>query len=354
MSPALSLRVIGRMVAENMKWMRLLILSLFILFLAFLWRQHHQVFLDSVPAPSDGETPSVTNEPIIALPGSLELAGKKVALGEKLFNDPQLSRDDSISCASCHALAKGGTDQKARSAGIGGRVGSINTPTVFNASLNFKQFWDGRADSLEEQIEGPTHNPDEMGSDWTEITNKLEKSASYVKEFRDAYPDGIQTRNIKDAIATFERSLITPNSRFDQYLGGASGALTDEEKEGYRLFKAYGCVSCHQGVNIGGNLFQKFGVIGDYFADRGHITKSDWGRFNVTGDEADRYVFKVPSLRNVALTPPYFHDGSAKQLEDAVTTMSRYQLGHPLTLPERDAIVKFLKTLSGEYKGTGL
>jgi cytochrome c peroxidase len=334
-----------------MKWIQLLILSLFILFLALLWRQHQQVFLDSASTSSDGVTPNVTTEPIMPLSDAPELEGGKVALGEKLFNDPQLSHDDSISCASCHALSKGGTDQKARSSGIGGKVGPINAPTVFNASLNFKQFWDGRANTLEAQVAGPIHNPDEMGSNWVEVVGKLEKSSSYVKEFSDIYPDSIQINNIKDAIATFERSLLTPNSRFDQYLSGVSNALTDEEKEGYRLFKTYGCVSCHQGVNIGGNLFQKFGVIGDYFTDRGFETKADWGRFNVTGDEADRYVFKVPSLRNVALTPPYFHDGSAKQLEDAVTTMSRYQLGHLLMTTERDAIVKFLKTLSGEYKG---
>jgi cytochrome c peroxidase len=147
--------------------------------------------------------------------------------------------------------------------------------------------------------------------------------------------------------------LITPNARFDKYLRGESQALTDEEKQGYQLFKSYGCVSCHQGINIGGNLFQKFGLMGDYFAAR-RVSKADFGRFNVTGSEADKFVFKVPSLRNVALTPPYFHDGSAKQLEDAVTIMSVYQLGRPLTISERDAIVKFLKTLSGEYKGKTL
>jgi cytochrome c peroxidase len=337
-----------------MKRLRLLILALSLILLARFWQQHHQVLLNSEGASGETFTAGLTNEPIRPIPFSLALDEKKVALGEKLFNDPQLSRDDSISCASCHALSKGGTDRAALSSGIGGQLSLVNAPTVFNSSLNFKQFWDGRAQSLEEQIDGPTHNSREMGSNWTEIIKKLEKSPDYVKDFSGLYPNKIQSDNIKDALATYERSLITPNSRFDQYLRGESHALTDEEKQGYQLFKTYGCVSCHQGLNVGGNLFQKFGVIGDYFADRGHLTKADWGRFNVTGDETDKFVFKVPSLRNVALTPPYFHDGSANQLEAAVTVMSVYQLGHPLTTAERDAIVKFLKTLSGEYKGKAL
>lgn len=331
-----------------------LILTLAFILLAMFWQQHHQAFLNPEGAPHEAFTSGLTNEPITPIPLSLELDDKKVVLGEKLFNDLRLSRDDSISCASCHSLTKGGTDRMALSPGIGGQVGAINVPTVFNSSLNFKQFWDGRAQSLEEQLDGPTHNPVDMGSDWAEIIKKLEQSPDYVKDFSDIYPGKIQSDHIKDAIATYERSLITPNSRFDQYLRGESNALTDEEKQGYQLFKTYGCVSCHQGLNMGGNLFQKFGIIGDYFADRGHITKVDWGRFNVTGDEADKFVFKVPSLRNVGLTPPYFHDGSAKQLDAAVTIMSVYQLGHPLTSLERNAIVKFLKTLSGEYKGKAL
>lgn len=337
-----------------MKWLGLLILSFFLILVVIFWPLRQQAFPNSAGAHHEAITTGLINEPIMPIPLSLELNEKKIALGEKLFNDPQLSRDDSISCASCHALSRGGTDRVALSSGVGGQIGSINSPTVFNSGFNFKQFWDGHAQTLEDQIDGPTHNPVEMGSNWTEIIKKLEQSPGYVKDFSETYADKIQADHIKDAIATYERSLITPNSRFDRHLRGESNALTDEEKEGYRLFKTYGCVSCHQGLNIGGNLFQKFGIIGDYFAARGHITRADWGRFNVTGDEADRYVFKVPSLRNVALTPPYFHDGSAKRLDEAVTVMSVYQLGHPLTTSERDAIVKFLISLSGEYKGKAL
>jgi cytochrome c peroxidase len=336
-----------------MKWLSLLIFTLFFFLAGFLWQQHHYAFQTTEVVDEEKEVAGLTGEPIMPVALLVKLDEKKVNLGEELFNDPRLSRDNSISCASCHSLEKGGTDQLALSTGIGGKTGVVNAPTVFNSVYNFKQFWDGRAETLEEQIDGPTHNPLEMDSNWTEIIAKLEASPNYVQAFSAIYADKIQGDNIKNAIATFERSLITPNARFDRYLRGQDNALTDEEKQGYQLFKSYGCVSCHQGVNIGGNLFQKFGLMGNYFAGR-KVLKSDFGRFNVTGNEADKYVFKVPSLRNVALTAPYFHDGSASQLEDAVMTMSFYQLGRPLTLNERDAIVKFLKTLSGEYKGKTL
>lgn len=335
------------------KWLQILIILFVVSLLILVWKrqgtQEH--------AALERETTTdiaMTNEPITALPTSVDLDQRKVSLGQRLFNDAQLSRDNSISCASCHALDKGGTDRLTHSVGIGNQSGSINAPTVFNSSFNFRQFWDGRAQSLEEQVDGPTHDPVEMASNWLQIVEKLSKSDSYVRDFRASYSDGIQSANVRDAIANFERSLITPNSRFDRYLRGESNALSSQELDGYRLFKDYGCASCHQGINAGGNLFEKFGVMGDYFAKRGHVTRADLGRFNLTKLEADRYVFKVPSLRNVALTPPYFHDGSVERLEDAVTIMSAYQLGRPLTTIETEAIVKFLRTLSGEYQGKTL
>jgi cytochrome c peroxidase len=336
-----------------MKWTNLLILIIGLFLLVVFW-QYHQAPQDPVMTLARARAAGASNEPIVPLPASFESDGRKVALGEKLFNDSLLSSDGTVSCASCHSLTEGGTDRLPRSVGVAGRIGSINAPTVFNSGFNSRQFWDGRAGTLEDQIDGPTHNPLELGSNWAQILEKLARSPEYVREFGAIYPDGIQERNVKAAIAAFERTLVTPNSRFDRYLNGEGDALTEEEKEGYRLFKIDGCVSCHQGINVGGNLFQKFGVMGDYFADRGRVTKADLGRFNVTGEEADRYVFKVPSLRNVELTAPYLHDGSAERLEDAVTIMSVYQLGRPLTVPERDAIVKFLKTLTGEYKGRAL
>ncbi len=304
-----------------------------------------------------GATPRVcmaqSGEPIKPIPLEPQLDLRKVALGDRLFHDKRLSKDNSLSCASCHDLSKGGVDGLPSSIGIGGAKGPINAPTVFNSSLNFRQFWDGRAASLEEQVAGPVHNPKEMGSNWTEVLGKLAQDGPLVGEFKATYRDGLQTRNIQDAIAVFERSLTTPNSRIDKYLKGDQKALSPDELLGYQLFKAYGCVAC-QGVNIGGNMFQTFGVMGDYFEKRGNTTVADLGRYNVTKSEADKHVFKVPSLRNVALTAPYFHDGSAKTLNDAVDVMFKYQLGRPASAQDKKLIVKFLHTLTGEYKGRPL
>lgn len=299
--------------------------------------------------PSAAEYITTSKEPIRPIPMHIQLDENKVALGRKLFHEPKLSHDDNIACSNCHDLSTAGTDGMALSIGINETVGFFNAPTVLNSGFNFRQFWDGRAGSLEEQIEGPIHQSFEMGSSWPEVIGKLERDASYVQAFAAFYPDGIKSDNIKDAIATFERSLYTPNSRLDRYLRGDAKALSPEEEEGYRLFKSFGCVACHQGIGVGGNMFQVFGIMGNYFADRGNIKEIDLGRFNITGDEEDRYVFKVPSLRNVALTAPYFHDGSVERLQDAVRIMARYQLGHKLISREIELLTKFLGTLTGEY-----
>lgn len=298
--------------------------------------------------PPEPEIPAATGEPISPLPQAIALDSRKVSLGNLLFHDKRLSHDDSLACAGCHALDKGGADGLPRSRGIGGQTSDTNAPTVFNSGFNFKQFWDGRADTLEQQIDGPVRHPKELGSNWPEIIAKLGQSADYRRRFADIYRDGIQAANIKDAIATFERALVTPNSRFDRYLRGDARALTAAELEGYRLFKSYGCVACHQGVNVGGNMFARFGVMRDYFKDRGNITPADRGRFNVTGDLLQMHVFRVPSLRNVALTAPYFHDGSVRTLAQAVEIMGKYQLG--VTIPPHDVahMVAFLNTLTGD------
>ena len=298
-----------------------------------------------------------SSEPIQPIPRGIILDERKIALGESLFHDPRLSHDDTVSCANCHQLDQGGDDGLARSLGIGGAEGLVNAPTVFNSGLNFVQFWDGRAATLEEQIDGPVHNSLEMGSNWPEIIGKLKRDPDYVAAFERIYEDGIQSDTIKDSIATFERSLITPNSRFDRFLLGEAGAITDKERAGYELFRSYGCSSCHQGRNVGGNMYQKLGVIGNYFADRADVTdvtEVDYGRFNVTGEQIDRFVFKVPSLRNVELTAPYLHDGSVETLKAAVEIMAKYNLGRPITAENTNAIVAFLKTLTGEYKGKPL
>lgn len=293
-------------------------------------------------------------EPILPIPLRIVLDPKKVSLGESLFHDPGLSGDGSIACASCHNLNTAGVDGLSVAVGIKGRLGNTNTPTVFNSGFSFRQFWDGRAKTLEAQIDGPLHNVVEMASSWPKIIAKLEHSPAYVSSFSASYEDGITSDNIKDAITTFERSLYTPNSRFDQFLRGDKNAITAEEHEGYRLFKRFGCASCHQGVNVGGNMYQRFGVMVDYFSEGQRITEVDRGHYNVTRNEADKHLFKVPSLRLAALTPPYFHDGSAATLEGAIAIMGWYQLRRRLQTHEIALIVKFLQTLPGEYNGAFL
>jgi cytochrome c peroxidase len=292
----------------------------------------------------------VNGEAILPLPPPPLLSPEKVALGEKLFFDKRLSADNSTACVSCHDFARGGSDQSRVSQGVGGKLGNVNAPSVFNAALNFVQFWDGRAATLEDQASGPVHNPLEMASSWTQVIPKLEQEAGYRGAFAHIYPQGITKDTVVDAIAAYERTLITQGSRFDRFLRGDRKAINALEEAGYRRFLDYGCSSCHQGILLGGNMFQRFGVIGDLFEGRA-VTPSDLGRFNVTGREEDRYVFKVPSLRNVAVTAPYFHDGSAATLEEAVTIMARYQLGRGLSEPDIVAITAFLRTLSGEWQG---
>jgi cytochrome c peroxidase len=225
---------------------------------------------------------------------------------------------------------------------------------VFNATLNFRQFWNGRADTLESQIHEVVKSPSEMGSNWEHVVQVLAADPGYRSAFGNAYPDGVTMNNVQNALATYERTLLSSNSRFDQYLLGDTDILTTEEKYGYQRFKEYGCIACHQGVNIGGNMFQKFGVMGDYFKVRGNPTDADLGRYLVTQDEEDRNVFKVPSLRNVAVTAPYFHDGSANTLEEAVDVMFTFQLGRIPSAEDKTLIIKFLKTLTGEWGGKPL
>ncbi len=288
----------------------------------------------------------LSNEPLKPLPVK-QLVAVKVALGEKLFNDKRFSKDNSIACVSCHSLSEGGADRKVRSLGVGNAVGEVNSPSVLNAAHNFRQFWDGRAATLEEQVGFVVENPVELASDWPSVLGKLNADDALLAEFKKIYPAGIDKASVIDAIATYERSLPS-DSRFDLYLRGDVNAISAEEKAGYEKFKAYGCVACHQGINVGGNMYQTFGVMGDYFKDRGSLTKADNGRFNVTGKEADRHMFKVPSLRNVALTPPYFHDGSAATLAAAVDVMFKYQLGRQAPEKDKTLIIKFLNALSGK------
>ncbi len=293
-------------------------------------------------------------EPIQPIPFQIAVDRNKVLLGEKLFQDVRLSRNKQISCSSCHNLSTGGVDRLTYSMGVNGSRGEVNTPTVLNVRFNFRLNWNGKYENLSDHLDALLLNPKVMDMKWEVLIPELQMVPDYVREFTKLYSDGITQTNIKDAIATYQKSLYTPNARFDQFLRGNKQALTASEQEGYRLFKAYGCISCHQGVNVGGNMFSRFGALGDYFADRGNVTKADLGLFNVTHDRLDQFIFRVPSLRNVALTPPYFHDGTAKSLEEAIAIMGKYQLGRSLAQKETSAIAQFLRTLTGEYQGQAL
>lgn len=287
-------------------------------------------------------------EPLKALVVPNKINKPLATLGRKLFNEKLLSGNNTFSCASCHNLKENGADKVRFSVGIHGQLASVNTPTVFNAALNFRQFWDGRAESLEDQVSGPVENPIEMDSNWNSVEQKLAQRNDYVSDFTSLFPDGIKAKNIRAAIAEFERTLITPRSPFDKYLQGDSKSMPPLALRGYQKFKDLGCTACHQGANVGGNMFQTFGVFVDLRSERKNITRADLGRYNITGDKEDEFKFKVPSLRNVALTAPYFHDGSAANLEDAVKTMAWYQLGRKLNATEIEELVAFLNSLTGE------
>ena len=288
------------------------------------------------------------SEPLAPLPQPGGDTTERIALGDKLFHDPGLSADGTVSCASCHDLATGGDDGRPRSIGINGTVGGINSPTVIGTGLDIAWSWDGRAPTLEGQINGPLQSPKVMGATWGEVIAHLEGDTEYSNLFKHAYPDGgISASTVRNAIATFERSLIATDNRFDQWLEGDSSALSDEEHFGYDLFKYYGCSSCHQGRNVGGNLYQRLGLVNEYFAQRAEpITAADWGRYNVTGAEEDRHVFKVPSLRMAAYTAPYLHDGSAATLREAIDIMFMFQIGRNAPDVHKNAIISFIKTLS--------
>ena len=292
-------------------------------------------------------------EPVRPIDLSLPYDEAKAALGFKLYHDTRLSVDNTVSCASCHGLNTAGVDNKQYSEGVEGKLGGVNAPTVYNAVYNFVQFWDGRAVTLADQAAGPPVNPVEMASpNFDAIVAKLNKDKKFVREFKKVYPEGLSQATITDAIEQFERTLITPNSRFDKYLRGDKTAITAEELEGYELFKKYNCATCHVGKNLGGESYELMGLRKHYFADRGlELTEEDNGRFKQTGVERDRHRFKVPGLRNVALTWPYYHDGTRTSLKEAVCAMGTYQSGVELTDEEEDKIVAFLNTLTGEYQG---
>jgi cytochrome c peroxidase len=292
----------------------------------------------------------LANEPIAPIRPAQEINLAQAELGKKLYFDPRLSKSGFISCNSCHNLSMGGTDNLQTSIGHNWQEGPINSPTVLNSSLNVAQFWDGRAADLKEQAGGPIANPGEMGFTHELAVGLLESIPGYVNEFKLVYgEDDIDIDKVTEAIAEFEKTLVTPNSRFDQWLLGDENALSEQEVAGYELFKNSGCVGCHNGAAAGGTTFQKMGVIEPYKTDN-----PAEGRFAVTGIDADRFNFKVPTLRNVELTYPYFHDGAAWSLQEAVNTMGRIQLGKNFTPEENAQIVAFLKSMTGDQPSFAL
>lgn len=267
-----------------------------------------------------------------------------VELGKKLYFDPRLSKSGFISCNSCHNLSMGGTDNLPTSIGDHWQQGPINSPTVLNSSMNVAQFWDGRAKDLKAQAGGPIANPGEMAFTHELAIDVLDSIPAYKEEFKMAFgKDAIDIDMVTDAIAAFEETLVTPDSKFDRWLKGDETAMNDKELNGYKLFKDSGCVACHNGPAVGGASFQKMGAVEPYKTD----SKAE-GLVGVTGKDADRFKFKVPTLRNVEMTYPYFHDGAAKTLEEAVTIMGQIQLGKKFSEAETADIVSFLKALTGK------
>ncbi|KHT40290.1 cytochrome-c peroxidase [Vibrio sinaloensis] len=285
-----------------------------------------------------------SSEPIQVIEPVVGLDQSKVDLGKTLWFEPRLSASNTISCNSCHNLAKGGVDNLPSSIGHKWAIGPINSPTVLNSDLNFVQFWNGRAKDLREQAAGPIENPLEMAFSHDLAVDTLQSIPQYQAWFKAAYGvDTITITEVTDAIATFEQTLRTPNSPFDQWLKGDDNALTTAQIEGYQLFKEKGCTACHSGPLAGGQMYQKMGLVKPFATDN-----PDIGRKAITGNEFDKFVFKVPTLRNVELTYPYFHDGSVWQLEEAVSMMADLQLGKKLTKDESGKITEFLKSLTGE------
>lgn len=291
-----------------------------------------------------GAAQAAESEPIKPIIAAAPQNPKMVELGKKLYFDPRLSKSGFISCNSCHNLSMGGTDNLKTSIGHNWQQGPINAPTVLNSSMNLAQFWDGRAKDLKAQAGGPIANPGEMASTHTLAVSVLQSIPGYTAEFKNVFgSDKIDIDKVTTAIAAFEETLVTPDSRFDLWLKGDKTALSKQEQQGYQLFKNSGCTACHDGAAVGGGSFQKLGLVEPYKT----ANKAE-GRSGVTGKAEDRNFFKVPTLRNVELTYPYFHDGEIATLKEAVDTMGRVQLGKKFSADENAKIVAFLKTLTGK------
>jgi len=283
-------------------------------------------------------------------PASDAVTAARIELGGRLFFEPRVSQDGVVSCSHCHRADLGGADGLPKAVGVFGKENPRNAPSIFNASLQFKQHWRGDRESLEDQAEKSLTGAVSFGNpDFAAVAAKLKAIPAYAGAFAKAFPgeaDAIASKNWGLAVAAFERTLLTP-SRYDAFLAGDSNALSAQEQAGLRTFIDLGCAGCHDGPGLGGSSFQKFGIVGDYWKETGSPTP-DKGRADVTKNDADLYVFKVPQLRNVAKTAPYFHDGSVKELPRAVRIMGKVQLGKELSEQEAAQIVAFLDSLTGD------
>jgi len=277
---------------------------------------------------------------------------EKIALGKLLYHDPRLSSTGTVSCSSCHNTQLGGEDNRSGSMGVFGQVGGRSAPTVWNAAFNQVQFWDGRAPSLEAQAAGPVTNPIEMGmKSWDEVVARLKAIPGYQAAFSKAFGDeAISKETATKAIAAYERTLITPNSAYDKYLGGNKAALSPQQVKGLEKATALGCFGCHSGPALNGaGTFQKFPLLSAGILDAQYHFTKDLGLAEVTKKDADKHFWKVPTLRNIALTAPYFHNGSVKTLDAAVKVMAKVQIGVDITDAEAADIVAFLNALTGEF-----
>lgn len=294
------------------------------------------------------------------IPADNPMTAAKIELGKQLFFDPRLSIDGTVSCNSCHSVMSGGTDNRSVSVGVGGLKGGRSSPTVWNAAYLTAQFWDGRAATLEDQAKGPILNPVEMGMpNEKAVLDRLNRIPGYRDQFAAVFggKDPLTYDNVARAIAAYERTLVTPNSPFDRYLSGEAGALSEKAKMGMQLVQDVGCTACHNGVNFAGpaslpmgqGFYQKFPVFPGSAYEAKYKLTQDLGRYEVTKQEADKHMWRVPTWRNIALTAPYFHNGSVETLEEAVRVMAKTQLNIELNSGQVEAIVAFLNSLTGEF-----
>lgn len=291
------------------------------------------------------------------IPKDNPMTKEKILLGQQLFFDPRLSKNGTVSCNTCHNVMAGGDDNRSFSVGVGGKMGGRSSPTVWNSAFNSVQFWDGRAATLEDQAKGPMTNPVEMAmGDHDLITSRLKDIPEYVESFKKVFgKDSLNIDNVAKAIAAYERTLVTPNARFDKYLRGNKKAINEQELRGYKTVKEVGCMSCHSGVNFNGpalpmgvGFYMKFPTFPNAELENKYHFSKDLGRFEVTKVDEDKNKFRVPTWRNVAITAPYFHNGSVATLEEAVRVMGKVQLNKDLSNEQVADIVAFLKTLIGE------